>query len=69
MLYLAATLHTLGVRMTDRANEAVTRSRERPEEGASAVEWAMIVAAVIVIVGVVIVAIQTFVDNEVAKIQ
>lgn len=68
MHYLAATLHTAGVRMIDRVQDTPRRWFGEPDRGASAVEWAMIVAAAVAIVGLVIVAVRTFVTTEIGKI-
>lgn len=68
MHYLAATLHTAGVRMIDHVQDTPRRWLGEPDRGASAVEWAMIVAASVGIVALVIVAVRTFVTGEIAKI-
>lgn len=66
MAYLAATLHTLGLNLRERAAQALTREPERGSETIEKVLWAV---AVIALVAIVVVAIRTFVTNEAAKIQ
>lgn len=66
MLYLAATLHTLGADLTDRARAKLTTTPERGSETIEKVLWAV---AVIAIVGIVVTVIKTYVTNESAKIK
>lgn len=66
MLYLVATLHTLGTGLVDRAHTKLTREPERGSETIEKVLWAV---AVIAIVGIVVAVIKTYVTNEAAKIK
>lgn len=71
MHYLAATLHLLGARLAETAlqkttQQKITRDRDR---GSVTIEQVMWAVALIAIVGVVVVAIRTFVTTEAAKIQ
>lgn len=63
MHHLAATLHTLGVQLTDRA-----RARLRTEQGSVTIEQVLWAVAVITIVGIVVLAITAYVTSEAAKI-
>lgn len=63
MHYLAATLHTLGVQLTDHA-----RRRRRPERGSVTIEQVLWAVAMIAIVGIVVLAIRAYVSSEAAKI-
>ena len=63
MHHLAATLHTLGVHLTDHA-----RTKLRPERGSVTIEQVLWAVAVIAIVGIVVLAIRTYVSSEAAKI-
>lgn len=65
MLYLAVTLHTLGLDLRERATTALTREPERGSETIEKVLWAV---AVIVIVAIVVAAITNFVTRESGKI-
>ena len=66
MLYFAATLHTLGVRLADRAHTKLTSEPERGSETIEKVLWAV---AVIAIVGIVVVVIKSYVTSQAAKIK
>lgn len=61
MHHLAAALHTLGVRLSHRANT-------RPERGSVTMEQVLWAVAVIAIVGIVVLAITNYVTREAAKI-
>ena len=61
MNHLAAALHTLGVRLRHRA-------ATRPERGSVTMEQVLWAVAVIAIVGIVVVAITSYVTREAAKI-
>jgi len=65
MHYLAATLHTLGVDLADRARAGLTTKSERGSETIEKVLWAV---AVIAIVAIVVTAIRAYVTSEAAKI-
>ncbi len=65
MLYLAATLHTLGIRLVDHVHTKLTTQPERGSETIEKVVWAV---AVIAIAGIVVAVIKTYVTNESAKI-
>lgn len=66
MHYLAATLHTLGVGLIERAHTTLTTKPERGSETIEKVLWAV---AVIAIVAVVVTAIRAYVTSESAKIK
>ena len=61
MHHLAATLHTLGIRLRHRA--AI-----RPERGSVTIEQVLWAVAVIAIVGIVVLAVTNYVTSEAAKI-
>ncbi|HMM94011.1 hypothetical protein [Phycicoccus sp.] len=63
MHHLAATLHTLGVQLSDHA-----RHRRRPERGSVTIEQVLWAVAMIAIVGIVVLAIRAYVSSEAAKI-
>ena len=65
MLHLAATIHTLGVNLYDRAHTGLTTKPERGSETIEKVLWAV---AVIAIVAIVVTAIRAYVTSEAAKI-
>lgn len=65
MLYLAATLHTLGASFVEHAHTRLTTTPERGSETIEKVLWAV---AVIAIVGIVVAVIRNFVTTESAKI-
>jgi len=60
MHHLAATLHTLGIRLRHRA--------ARPERGSVTIEQVLWAVAVIAIVGIVVLAVTNYVTSEAAKI-
>jgi hypothetical protein len=64
MSYLAATLHTMGVCLTD----AVTSRRPRSERGSVTIEQVLWAVAVIAIVGIVVLAVTNYVTTQAAKI-
>lgn len=66
MLYLAATLHTLGADLSDRARAKLTAAPERGSETIEKVLWAV---AVIAIVGIVVTVIRNYVTSEAGKIR
>jgi heme/copper-type cytochrome/quinol oxidase subunit 2 len=67
MYYLAATLHTLGVRLADTAR---TRTRTTSaERGSVTIEQVLWAVALIAIVGIVVLAIKSYVTTEAAKIK
>ena len=66
MLYLAATLHTLGVGLATRAR---TKLAANPERGSETIEKVLWAVAVIAIVGVVVTVIRNYVTTESAKIK
>lgn len=66
MHYLAVTLHLLGVRLTETAQQKTTRD---PDRGSVTIEQVMWAVALIAIVGIVVVAIRSFVTTQAAKIQ
>ena len=59
--HLAATLHTLGIRLRDKA-------ATRPGRGAVTIEQVLWAVAVIAIVGIVVLAVTNYVTSEAAKI-
>lgn len=61
MHHLAATLHTLGIRLRHRA-------LARPERGSVTIEQVLWAVAVIAIVGIVVLAVTNYVTSEAAKI-
>lgn len=65
MLYLAVTLHAMGVSLVDRARTTLTTQPERGSETIEKVIWA---GAVILIVGIVVTAVRNYVIAESAKI-
>ena len=66
MHYLAATLHTLGVKMNEHARTKIEQDQERGSVTIEQVLWAI---AMIAIVGIVVAAITAFVKKEVGKIK
>lgn len=66
MLYLTATLHTLGLNIAEKARTKLTAQPERGSETIEKVLWAV---AVIAIVAIVVTVIKTYVTNESAKIK
>ena len=64
MSYLAATLHTLRAYLTD----AATSRPPRSERGSVTIEQVLWAVAVIVIVGIAVLAITNYVTSEAAKI-
>jgi hypothetical protein len=66
MHYLAVTLHLLGVRLAETAQQKTTRD---PDRGSVTIEQVMWAVALIAIVGIVVVAIRGFVTAQAAKIQ
>ena len=65
MHYLAATLHTLGVKMNEHAR---TKIEQDPERGSVTIEQVLWAVAVIAIVGIVVLAVTNYVTSEAAKI-
>lgn len=61
MLYLAATLHTLGVALGEHAQ---TKLRGDPERGSVTMEQVLWGVAAIAFVGIVVAAIRAFVLNK-----
>ena len=61
MHHLAATLHTLGIRLRHAA-------ATRPERGSVTIEQVLWAVAVIAIVGIVVLAVTNYVTSEAAKI-
>ena len=61
MHHLAAALHTLGLRLSQRA-------ATRPERGSVTIEQVLWAVAVIAIVGIVVLAVTNYVTSEAAKI-
>lgn len=61
MHHLAATLHTLGIRLRDKADT-------RAERGSVTIEQVLWAVAVIAIVGIVVLAVTNYVTSEAAKI-
>lgn len=66
MLHLAATIHTLGVDLYDRAHTSLTTKPERGSETIEKVLWAV---AVIAIVAIVVTAITNYVTAQAGKIK
>lgn len=66
MLYLAATFHTLGVNLSDRARARLTTEPERGSETIEKVLWSV---AVIAIVAIVVTAIRSYVTTQSANIK
>ena len=66
MHYLAATLHTLGVHLRDRATAATTTGRDRGSVTIQEVLWA---GSAIAIVGIGVAAIKAYVSNQAALIK
>ena len=62
MHHLAAVLHTLGVTLAD------TVTRRAHERGSVTIEQVLWAVAVIAIVGIVVLAVKTYVTTEAAKI-
>lgn len=62
MHHLAAVLHTLGVHLSD------TATRRAAERGSVTIEQVLWAVAVIAIVGIVVLAVKTYVTTEAAKI-
>lgn len=63
MHHLAAALHTLGVRVSD------TATRRAAERGSVTIEQVLWAVAMIAIVGIVVLAVKTYVTTEAAKIK
>ncbi len=63
--YLAATLHTLGARLTDTVHEHRPGDRDRGSVTIDTVIWAV---AVIVIAGIVVAAVKAYVTAQAGKI-
>ena len=61
MQHLAAALHTLGIRLRDKAGT-------RAERGSVTIEQVLWAVAVIAIVGIVVLAVTNYVTSEAAKI-
>ena len=66
MRYLAATLHTIGFRLSDRAS---TKFQDDPERGSVTIENVLWAVAFIAIVGVVAGAISTYVTTKSGQIK
>jgi len=66
MYYLAATLHTLGLHLHDRATAATATGRDRGSVTIQEVLWAVFAIA---IVGIVVAAIRAYVSNQAALIK
>lgn len=66
MLYFAATMHTLGMSLVERAHTKLTTDPERGSETIEKVLWSV---AVIAIVGIVVTVIKNYVTTESAKIK
>ena len=66
MLYLAATLHTLGVALGEHAQ---TKLQGDPERGSVTMEQVLWAVAVIAFVGIVVAAIRSFVTSRAAQIR
>ncbi len=66
MYYLAATLHTLGLHLHDRATAATATRRDRGSVTIQEVLWAVFAIA---IVGIVVAAIRAYVSNQAALIK
>ena len=63
MHHLAAVLHTIGVRLRD------TSTRRAAERGSVTIEQVLWAVAMIAIVGIVVLAVKTYVTTEAAKIK
>ena len=63
MHHLAAVLHTIGVFLTD------TTTRRSHERGSVTIEQVLWAVAMIAIVGIVVLAVKTYVTTEAAKIK
>ena len=63
MHHLAAFLQTIGVRLTD------TTTRRSHERGSVTIEQVLWAVAMIAIVGIVVLAVKTYVTTEAAKIK
>ena len=63
MHHLAAALHTLGIRLSD------TSTRRAAERGSVTIEQVLWAVAMIAIVGIVVLAVRTYVTTEAAKIK
>ena len=66
MLYLAATLHTVGLSLAARARTKLTTAPERGSETIEKVLWAV---AVIAIVAIVVTAIRNYVTTQAANVR
>ena len=66
MLYLTATLHTLGATLASRARTKLTERTDRGSETIEKVLWGI---AVIAIVGIAVAVIRNYVTTESAKIK
>jgi hypothetical protein len=68
-LHLAATVHLLGLHLSDRAADRVRSVRRPdPQSGQVTVENVIWTVAVIGIVGIVVAAVKTFVQREANRI-
>jgi len=66
MHYLAATLHTLGVKMNEHAR---TKIDQDPERGSVTIEQVLWAIAMIAIVGIVVAAITAYVTSKSGNIK
>lgn len=72
--HLAATLHTLGMRLTDRATDWIDPHRHRlvahgADRGSVTIEQVIWAVAVIAIVGIVVAAVKAYVTTQAAKLR
>jgi hypothetical protein len=79
--HLAATLHTLGIRFTDRVSERLDASRRKllaaragrlapaAERGSVTIEQVIWAVAVIAIVGIVVAAVKSYVTTQAGNIR
>ncbi len=68
MIHLAATLHTLGVRLTDTVQDKVHLIKGDRDRGSVTIEQVLWAVAVIGIVAIVVGAVTTYVRSQSSKL-
>lgn len=68
MIHLAATLHTLGVRLTDTVHEKKRLLTGERDQGSVTIEQVLWAVAVIGIVAIVVAAITAYVKSQSSKL-
>jgi len=68
MRHLAVTLHLLGLRLHDMADQAQTARRQQPERGSVTIEQVAWAVAIIAIVAIAVAAIRSYVTTQTGKL-